>query len=48
MDAGEARMALYTTLGIIEEAPDFMFDVAGERVQGLHICFEWASDLIGS
>ena len=32
MDAGAARMALYTTLKIIEEAQDLRFDVAGEMV----------------
>jgi hypothetical protein len=30
MDAGEARMALYTTLTVIEEAQDLKFDMAGE------------------
>ena len=48
MDAGEARMALYTTLTVIEEAQDLKFDVAGEKVQGLHACFERAAELTGS
>jgi hypothetical protein len=48
MDAGEARMALYTTLKLIEEAQDLQFDVAGEKVQGLHACFQRAADLTGS
>ena len=48
MDAGEARMALYTTLKVIEEAQDLQFDVAGEKVQGLHTCFQRAADLTGS
>ena len=34
MDAGAARMALYTTLKVIEEAKDLKFEVAGERVKG--------------
>jgi len=48
MDAGEARMALYTTLKVIEEAEDLQFDVAGEKIQGLHACFQRAADLTGS
>jgi hypothetical protein len=32
-------MALYTTLEVIEEAEDLQFDVTGEKVQGLHVCF---------
>ena len=48
MDAGAARMALYTTLKVIEEAEDRLFDIAGEKVQGLHACFEWAVVLTGS
>ena len=39
MDAGEARMALYTTLQVIDEAPDLKFDGSGDKVQGLHACF---------
>jgi hypothetical protein len=31
MDSGAARMALYTTLKVIEEAQDLRFDVAGEK-----------------
>ena len=48
MNAGEARMALYTTLQVIDEAPDLKFDGAGEKVQGLHACFERAAELTGS
>jgi len=48
MDAGVARMALYTTLKVIDEAEDLRFDVAGEKVQGLHACFERAAELTGS
>ena len=40
MDAGEARMALYTTLQVIDEAPDLKFDGSGDKVQGLHACFD--------
>ena len=43
-----ARMALYTTLKVIEEAQGLRFDVAGEKVQGLHACFERAAELTGS
>ena len=48
MDEGAARMALYTTLKVIEEAQDLRFDVEGEKVQGLHACFERAAELTGS
>ncbi len=48
MDAGEARMALYTTLQVIDEAPDLKFDGSGDKVQGLHACFERAAELTGS
>ena len=48
MDAGEARMVLYTTLKVIEEAENLQFDVAEEKVQGLHVCFQRAADLTGS
>lgn len=48
MDGGEARMALYITLKVIEEAQDLQFDVAGEKVQGLHVCFQRAAELTGS
>jgi len=40
-------MALYTTLKVIEEAQDLRFDVAGEKVQGLHACIERAAELTG-
>jgi len=36
-------MALYTTLKVIEEAQDLRFDVAGEKVQGLHACIGLSS-----
>lgn len=48
MNAGMARMALYTTLQVIDEAQDLKFDGAGEKVQGLHTCFERAAKLTGS
>jgi hypothetical protein len=40
-------MALYTNLKVIEEAQDLRFDVAGEKVQGLHACIERAAELTG-
>ena len=48
MDEGAARMALYTTLKVIEEAQDLRFDVEGEKVQGLHACFERVAELTGA
>jgi hypothetical protein len=48
MNAGEARMALYTTLQVIDEAPNLKFNTDDEKVQGLHACFERAAELTGS
>ena len=39
---------LHTTLQVNDEAPNLKFDKDGEKVQGLHACFERAAELTGS
>ena len=48
MNAGDARIALHTTLQVIDEAPNLKFDKGGQKVERLYACFERAAELTGS